>query len=100
MSNRIDLHNLLLTIGGPNVYYQVPSTLTMKYPAIRYSINSIDNEHADDSVYCQSMSYSITVMSKEADSDIVDKISKLPKCRFDRRYVIDNIYHTIFNIYY
>lgn len=100
MSNRLELHQLLISIGGPNVYYQMPSNLTMKYPAIKYSINKIDNSHADNSVYRQETSYSITIMSRTADSDIVDKISKLPMCSFDRQYVVDNIYHSIFNMYY
>jgi hypothetical protein len=97
---RLQLHELLLSIGGPNVYYQIPSNFVMKYPAIKYSIKDIDNKHADDLVYCQDKSYTITVMSKDADSDIIDKISRLPKCSYDRQYVADNIYHTIFNMYY
>lgn len=100
MSSRLELHELLLSIGGPNVYYQIPSNLTIKYPAIKYSINKIDNNHANNLVYHQERSYSITVMSKDADCDIVDKISKLPKCSFDRQFVSDNIYHSIFNMYY
>jgi hypothetical protein len=100
MSKRLELHNLLLSIVGPNVYYQIPNNLTMKYPAVKYSVNKIENKHADNSVYCQDTSYSITIMSKDADCDIVDKISKLPKCSFDRSFIQDNIYHTIFNMYY
>ena len=100
MSNRLELHNLLLSIGGPNVYYQVPSNLAIKYPAIKYSVNKIDNNHANNLVYRQDKSYSITIMSKDADCNIVDKISKLPKCTFDRMFIVDNIYHNIFNMYY
>jgi len=100
MGSRLDLHNLLLSIGGPNVYYQVPSSLTIKYPAIKYSVDRIENDHANDLVYHQEKSYSVTVMSTDADCDIVDKISRLPKCSFDRRFISDNIYHTIFNMYY
>jgi hypothetical protein len=100
MSSRLELHNLLLSIGGPNVYYQVPSNLTMKYPAIKYSLNKIENKHANNLVYNQDVSYTITVMSKDADEPIVSKISKLPKCSFDRSYIQDNIYHTVFSMYY
>jgi len=100
MGSRLALHNLLLSIGGPNVYYQVPSNLSIIYPAIKYSINKIEGKHADDAVYCQDKSYLITVMSQDADCDIVDKISILPKCVFDRQYVVDNIYHTVFIMYY
>ena len=100
MSNRLELHNLLLSIGGPNVYYQVPSTMTIEYPAIKYSASKRENKHANDLVYHQDTSYTITIMSKDADCDIIDKISKLPKCSFDRQYIVDNIYHNIFNMYY
>ena len=100
MNNRLALHNLLLSIGGPNVYYQIPSNMVMKYPAIKYSKNKIENKHADNSVYFQKTQYSIIVMSKVVDDEIVDKISKLPTCGFERTYIQDGIYHNIFNIYY
>lgn len=100
MGSRLKLHELLLSIAGPNVYYQVPSNLVMVYPCVKYTLNDIKNEHANDSVYNQSTSYTITVMSKDADYTAVNAISKLIKCSFDRRYVQDNIYHTVFNIYY
>ena len=98
MGNRLKLHALLLTIAGPNVYYKAPSV--MIYPAIKYERNKIENKHADDSVYYQKTSYSITVISKIVDDDIVDKISRLPQCSFDRQYVADNLYHNVFNMYY
>jgi hypothetical protein len=100
MNSRLDLHNLLLSIGGPNVYYQVPSNITMKYPAIKYEKTGIDNDHANDLVYHQTISYTITIMSKIVDDPIIDTISKLPRCKYDRSYVVDGIYHTIFNINY
>lgn len=100
MNNRLSLHNMLLTIAGPNVYYQTPSTITMKYPCVKYSRDKIDNKHANDSVYTQDNRYSVIVMSKTVDDEIIDKISKLPKCLFDRAYTQDGIYHTIFNLYY
>lgn len=100
MNNRLELHNLLLDIAGPNVYYQVPSNVNMKYPAIKYEKSKINNNHADDSVYYQKTSYSITVISKIVDDPIVDKISKLPRCSYDRQYVADNIYHTVFEMNY
>lgn len=100
MNNRLELHNLLLSIGGPNVYYQIPSNTIIKYPAIKYSRDKIENKHADNEVYNQNIRYSITIMSKIADDEIVDKVSKLPKCSFDRTFIQDNIYHNIFNIYY
>ena len=100
MNNRIDLHNLLLELAGPNVYYQIPSNMKMKYNAVKYERGRIDNNHADNIVYSQNTSYTITVISKNPDEPIVEKISKIPTCEYDRDYIIDNLYHTVFKIYY
>lgn len=100
MNKRIDLHNLLLELAGPNVYYQIPSNMKMKYPAVKYERGRIDNNHADNIVYSQNTSYTITVISKNPDEPIVEKISKIPTCEYDRDYIIDNLYHTVFKIYY
>ena len=100
MNKRIDLHNLLLELAGPNVYYQIPSNMKMKYPAVKYERGKIDNNHADNMVYSQNISYIITVISKDPDEPIVEKISKIPTCEYDRDYIIDNLYHTVFKIYY
>lgn len=101
MSNRLKLHELLCeTLGSRQVYFQPPESVKMKYPAIVYSRNRIDNEHANDGVYMQSPSYSITVIDKNPDSEIVERVSLLPRCRFDRHYTADNLNHDTFTIYY
>lgn len=101
MNNRIKLHELLCeALGSRQVYFQPPESVKMKYPAIVYSRNRIDNEHADDGVYIQSPSYSVTVIDKNPDSEIVENISLLPRCRFDRHYISDNLNHDVFTVYY
>lgn len=101
MNSRLKLHELLCeALGSRQVYFQPPETVKMKYPAIVYSRNNISNRHANDDVYMQSLSYSITVIDKNPDSDIVDKVSLLPRCRFDRHYTSDNLNHDTFTIYY
>lgn len=101
MSNRLKLHELLCeTLGSRQVYFQPPESVQMKYPAIVYSRNRIDNEHANDGVYMQSPSYSITVIDKNSDSEIVERVSRLPMCRFDRHFTADNLNHDTFTVYY
>ena len=101
MSNRLKLHELLCeTLGSRQVYFQPPESVQMKYPAIVYSRNRIDNEHANDGVYMQSPSYSITVIDKNSDSEIVERMSRLPMCRFDRHFTADNLNHDTFTVYY
>lgn len=101
MESRLKLQILLESIlENRNVYYQPPSSIRMSYPAIVYSRNNIDNYHADNSIYKQEKSYNIIVIDEDPDSDIVDKISKLPKCRFNSHYVSDNLNHDSFTLYF
>lgn len=101
MSNRLKLHEILCEVlGSRQVYFQPPESVKMQYPAIVYSRNRIDNDHANDGVYIQSPSYIVTVIDKNPDSELVEKVSRLPMCRFDRHYTADNLNHDIFTIYY
>lgn len=101
MSNRLDLHEFLCEVlGSRNVYFQPPESVKLVYPAIVYKLSNIRNRHANNRVYIQGDSYAITVITSDPDSDIVRKISKLPQCRYDRGYVADNLYHTVFTLSY
>ena len=98
---RLELHEALCEIlGSRNAYFQPPASVRMQYPAIVYSRSNIENVHADDVAYLQRTQYEITVIDKDPDSDIVDKISKLPLCRFDRHYEADNLNHDVFTLYF
>ena len=89
MISRINLQTLLEEVlGSRNVYYQPPESIKMQYPAIVYSRERIDNRHANNDI------------DKNPDSEIVEKVSRLPFCRFDRHYVADNLNHDVFTIYY
>ena len=101
MPSRLELQTLLENVlGSRNVYYQPPESVKMRYPAIVYSRSSIDNVHANDSVYKQNYAYEIVVIYDDPDSDLSVKMSKLPMCRFDRGYVSDNLYHDSCTMYY
>ena len=101
MATRVDLQNALEELlGSRNVYYQPPESLKMNYPAIVYARKTIDNSYANNSVYKQNYAYEITVIDKNPDSEIVNKVSKLPTCRFDRHFKSDNLNHDIFTLYY
>lgn len=101
MASRLELHELLCEVlGSRYVYFQPPSSIKMVYPAIVYSRNEIGNKFADDSVYKQSWRYTVTVIDEDPDSEIVERMSKLPKCKFDRNFTSDNLNHDVFTIYY
>lgn len=101
MSRRTDLQALLESIlGSKNVYFQPPASVSMKYPAIVYSLNRIDKSYANDSSYVQNRSYTVTLIDKNPDSEIVGKLSSLSLCRFDRHYKEDNLNHYVFTLYF
>ena len=101
MDKRLELHAIFEEIlGSSNVYYQPPASVKMKYDAIVYSRKNIENVFANNGVYNQHECYEVVVIYRDPDSDIPRKISKLPMCRFDRHYEIDNLNHDVFTIYY
>lgn len=101
MASRLDLDALLIELlGSENVYYQPPASVKMKYPAIVYSLEDIENMHSNNSVYKQNIAYQITVIDKDPDSEIVKKVSGLPMCRFNRHFISDNLNHDVFILYY
>lgn len=86
--------------GGTNVYFQPPISVKMHYPAIVYERSRVNKRHANNSVYRKMVAYQVTVISKDPDNDICDKVDDLPHCTYDRRFVTDNLYHDTFTIYY
>lgn len=101
MANRLDLHKMFEDVlGSKNVYFQPPTSVKMKYPAIRYSRSDIENAHAGNSVYKQNLAYEVIVIYKDPDSTIPLRVSQIPMCRFDRHYVSDNLYHDVFTLYH
>ena len=101
MHDRLKLHEKLCDIlGSRHVYFQPPESIKMTYPAIVYSLNDISNRHGDNLPYMQSVSYSVTVIDKNPDSNIAETVSKFPRCRFNRHFISDNLNHYVFTLYY
>ena len=101
MGSRIELQDLLEEIlGSKSVYFQPTKNTSLIYPCILYSLNDIQTEYADNKPYSLEKGYTVTVISKDPDSDIPDMIAWLPRCRFSRKFVADNLHHTAFNLYF
>lgn len=100
MGDRLKLHEVFCDIlGSRNAYFQPPESVKIQYDAIVYSRKIIENIFANDSVYGQYDAYEVIAIYKDPDSDLPRKISKLPKCRFDRHYIADNLNHDVFTLY-
>lgn len=96
-TRRLELDQIFRSIA-PNVYYQPPVSMKMKYPAIRYERTNINSNHADNQKYKSVLTFQVTTISKEIDDPMVEKIFALPYCSFDRHYIADNLHHDVFSI--
>lgn len=101
MANRMDLHKILCNmLDSTNVYFQPPENLKISYPAIVYTLDNIDFLFADDYKYKRINRYTLTFITKDPEPSFVDDILKLDYCNFERSYVIDNLNHFIFEIFW
>lgn len=102
MASRLKLHEELCELlGNENVYYNPPESLKMSYPCIRYNLSGMDHKHANDRIYNSTNRYELIVIDHDPDSDIPNRIlSHFQMCRFDRKYVSNNLNHFAITIYY
>ena len=99
MASRVELNALLQTFC-PNVYFQPPPSVQLSYPCIVYQRANVKTDFADNSPYSQTKQYQVTVIDKNPDSVIPDKIAGLPMCLFATHFTTDNLNHDIYNLYF
>ena len=100
MNNREWLQSQLeAVLGSDHVYFQPPESVKLVYPCIVYERNDIDKVMASDDVYIKDESYTVTLITKDPDSPLIDELLGLRYCSYDRHFVSDNLNHEIFNIY-
>lgn len=96
-----ELQTILETmLKSKNVYYQPPASVRMKYPCFVYSRDNIKTLYANDNPYRKTNRYKITYISRTPDDPIIEEISDLPSCSFDRHYTSDNLHHDVFNLFF
>jgi hypothetical protein len=99
MGRRLDLHALLLTIAD-NVYFQPPTGTQLQYPCITYQRYNGVSIFADNAPYKHTRGYQVIVIDPDPDGIINDKVEMLPMCRRNRFFVVGNLNHDVFNLYY
>lgn len=98
--DRQSLQTLLeTTLGSSNVYFQPPPSIQMKYPAIVYNRDDVDTKYAGNLPYSTRKRYELTVISSNPDSQIPDKVAKLPMTSFVRFFSANGLNHDVFTIY-
>lgn len=103
---RLDLQRILEdTIGRrsdekQNVYFAPPTGFKLVYDCIIYKRDTAWTVPADNLRYLGRNRYTVTVISTNPDSNTPDKVWRLPMCSKNREFVSDNLYHTVFTLYY
>lgn len=101
MGQRSDLHAILKTLlDSDNVYFQPPSNVQMAYPCIVYNRDYAVVQHSDNLPYLRKIRYQVTVIDRNPDSEIPEKVAALPLCSFDRAFVADNLHHDVFQLFF
>jgi hypothetical protein len=102
MKSRVDLHDRLVSILGSNqVYFQPPSNVQMKYPAIVYELSGDYSAKADNRRYTVYDKYTITHIFKSLNNEKKNEILDAFKyVEYDRRLIADGLYQDIYTIYW
>lgn len=106
MKTRQELHEVLTGIAAEfeipasHVYYQPPATIKMRYPCIVYNRNRTKTRYANNAPYTLTRLYTVTVVDKDPDSEIPDRVALLPMCEHNRTFTVDNLYHYVYDLYF
>jgi hypothetical protein len=105
LPQRLKLQTLLEETSGlpeAQVHFQPSTGTLMDYTngAIVYSRSREAKQFADNLPYYSRQAYTVTVIHKDPDNDIRDKIAALPYCSFDRWYATDGLNHDVYTLFF
>lgn len=101
MDRRLKLHEILSNIEGvKKAYFQPPVNVQIVYPCIIYQWNNTRDLRADNYLYLSRRRYTVTVIDRNPDSTIPEKVAHLPMTAFANAFTKDGLHHTIYNTYF
>jgi hypothetical protein len=101
MEKRLLLQSLLEgLLGNENVYFQPPENVRMSYPAIVYNRDYQAVFFADNRPYHRRLRYQVTVIDRDPDSLIPDRVAELPLTTLVRHFTLDQLNHDIYDVYF
>lgn len=93
------LHLLQQAVQHNRVYFQPPENLKIGYPAVVFHLSKIEIGHASDVPYKGAKEYSVTLITKDPEPDVIDEILKIPYSSLDTTYISDGMNHFVFTVY-
>lgn len=97
---RLRFHNALQAYVGNNIklYFNPPEDLKLQIPCIRYSLSTFNVRHADDQVHRAVPIYDVTLVTRDVDDPLIEKLVKFPGSRFDRTYRDSSLCYATYRI--
>lgn len=116
MVSRLDLQRELMDfIGSDKVYFEPTESIQLSYPCIIYRMDSAFRRNADNQLYIYRPIYQITYVSPDPNSDeaglddedpilessVIERFLRVfPRANFVQNYVVDGLYHSVFELMY
>ena len=98
---RTELQMVLESVlGSENVYFQPPPNIRMEYPAIVYNLEHDHVQYADDMGYVVYRRYHVSVIDRNPDSPIAERMRKLRHCTFSNMFAVDGLNQFNFTLYF
>lgn len=72
----------------------------MSYPCIVYELGGSENRYADDIKYKRHRVYQVTVIDRNPDSEIPERLEMLPYTSLDTSFAQDNLNHFVFTLHF
>lgn len=105
-NRRLEIHRVLCNIlDCPEIgdecrcHFQPDSNVRLKYPVIIYKLQDLPMFYADNIPYLGYELYELTLIDRNPESLYVSCIAALPKAKFVRFFVSDNLNHWVFQIH-
>lgn len=98
---RIELQTVLAGIEGVNAaWFQEDPARELIYPVIVYERGGSLAFHADNVKFFFKKQYTVTVIDRNPDSLIPDRVEQLPFTTFDRFFKSAGLNHFAFNLFF
>ena len=99
MAPRLELQSLLEELTD-HVYFQPPANVQIQFPCIIYSRDGTSTDHANNGLYRHAKRYQITVIDRNPDTELADKIEALRYASFERAFPADDLNHYVFSLFF
>lgn len=93
------INHFKTVVGIPNIYYEPPEDVKMKYPCVRFQRRRFATQQADNVNYIVHEQFEATLIYKAPDSPLPRRLlMSTPMCSHDRHYTASNLSHDVYII--